>query len=195
MNHHMPLEINTNSAFSNINQPKLITPINISDPNNMLNSENYLNVNSSQINGFSTQYSVPLVAPSNQTNNQDMMIISQTNHVQPVSNVTSSSNMNIINLPTITHITLADDENEALDSSDDEENLQTETTKDTSKEQEETFTREDKKYMCKLCPYATDHNTNMKKHVKGHEPKEGLNHFFLFTILIVTTFSKFECLF
>lgn len=155
-----------------------MTPINISDPNNMLNNENYLNVNSvhsNQVNGYSTQYTLPSVTTSNQANHQDMIVLSQTTHIQPTVNTTASSNTNNMALPTITHITLEDNENEALDSSDDEENLPDDTTKDASKDQEETFTREDKKYMCKLCPYATDHNTNMKKHVKGHEPKEGIS--------------------
>jgi hypothetical protein len=150
----------------------------------MLNSENYLHPNSSQINGFSTQYSAPSITMSNQATHQEMIVITQTNHVQPIQNV-AATNTNILNIPpTITQITLAQDDNENLDSDSDcgdddndgegGDNRQKNTSKDSTKNKDDTFTREDKKYMCKLCPYATDHNTNMKKHVKGHEPKEGI---------------------
>jgi hypothetical protein len=186
--HQIGLEINTNSSFTNNNQPKLLTPININDPNNMLNSENYLHANSSQISGYSTQYSAPSIIMSNQTNHQEMIVITQTNHVQPIQNV-AATNTNILNIPPpITQITLGEDDNENLDSGsecgdddndddvgvDNDGNRQKDTSKDPTKNKDDTFTREDKKYMCKLCPYATDHNTNMKKHVKGHEPKEGI---------------------
>ena len=60
-----------------------------------------------------------------------------------------------------------------MNASSDEHDSDDETT-NAAVNNEETMTNQgDNKFVCKLCPYSTNHKTNMNKHVKGHEPKEG----------------------
>ncbi len=146
-NQDKSLNVNHGPMFRNADNDNILI---ISDPQylNLTNQNAQINV----YENHETQYTTISLNNDHQCQNVESEIIigNVTNATQETSNIElTTSHVNI-------NDTDNDNENDNENENEDDEQLGGE-----------------KKYVCKLCPYATNHTTNMRKHVKGHTFQEG----------------------